>query len=64
MVTPVVGDLEKFTFDTSMAAGLIVGFSVVEHGEQHYGDARSALLVCCGHGTRRSGSPGYFCGPD
>jgi hypothetical protein len=39
MVTPVVGDLEKFTFDTSMAAGLIVGFSAVEHGEQHYGDA-------------------------
>jgi hypothetical protein len=32
MVTPVVGDLEKFTFDTSMAAGLIVGFSAVEHG--------------------------------
>ena len=31
MVTPVVGDLEKFAFDTSMAVGLIVGFSAVEH---------------------------------
>ena len=31
MVTPVESDLEKFTFDTSMAAGLIVGFSAVEH---------------------------------
>jgi hypothetical protein len=34
----------KFTFDTSMAAGLIVGFSAVEHG-QHYGAVCSAGVL-------------------
>jgi hypothetical protein len=59
MVTPVVGDLEKFTFDTSMAAGLSSVSLWWNIMQQHYGDAWSALLVCCG-GTRRSGSPGIF----
>ena len=65
MVTPVVGDLEKFTFDTSMAAGLIVGFSAVKHVGSN--TAMRGLLYQCAAATARGGLVALgvcFCGPD
>jgi tellurite methyltransferase len=53
MVTPVVGDLEKFTFDTNMVAGLIVGFSAVEHVSSI--TAMRALLCRCAAATAPGG---------
>lgn len=53
MVTPVVRDLEKFTFDTSMVAGLIVGFSAVEHVSSI--SAMRALLCRCAAATAPGG---------
>ena len=53
MVTPVVGDLEKFTFDTSMALGLIVGFSAVEHVSSI--TAMRGLLCRCAAATAPGG---------
>jgi len=65
MVTPVVDDLEKFTFDTSInTAGLIVGFSAVEHVSSI--TAMRRLLGRCAAATAPGGlvALAHFCGPD
>ncbi len=52
-VTPIVRDLEEFTFDAGMAAGLIVGFSAVEHVSGTV--AMRALLCRCAAATAPGG---------
>ncbi|MBG6215237.1 MAG: class I SAM-dependent methyltransferase [Cryobacterium sp.] len=52
-VTPIVRDLEEFEFDVSMAVGLIVGFSAVEHVSS--ATAMRGLLSRCAAATAPSG---------